>query len=101
MSSGRRVPVRAVGFVNGEQSVGIEIMHLGDSSTRYLMSRKISGVLETAALSCILLTEKDRCRDFTQVETGFPCSLASNCLEHLGSWSLRMAAPPGSCWFPF
>lgn len=94
MSSGSRVPVWAVGFVNGEQSVCIEIMHLGDSSTRYLMSRKISGVLETAALSCILLTEKDRCRDFTQMETGILCSLASNCLGRLGSWSPLTAAPP-------
>lgn len=57
----------AVGFVNVEQSVCGEVMHLGHSGTRYLMSKKTSGVFEVSALSCTLITEKYLRRKFTQI----------------------------------
>ena len=57
MSIGSQVPVLAVGFVNVEQSVCVEIMHLNDALTRNLMSKKTSCVFEMSALSCIPITE--------------------------------------------
>lgn len=97
--TGSQVPVRAVGFVNAEQSVRREIMHLSDSLTRNLMSKKTSGVFEMSALSCILITEKYLCRNFTQMQTRFLCTLASNSLVRVRPCLLLTVVPPRSCWF--
>lgn len=101
MSSGSWVPAWAVGFVNVQQSVCIEIMHLGDSGTRYLMSKKTSGVFEMSALSRVLIAEKCLDRKFTQIETGFLRSRASNGLLRFGSRFLLTAVPRRRCRFPF
>ena len=57
MSTGSQVPVWAVGFVNVDQSVCVENMHLNDSLTRNIMSKKTSCVFEMSAFSCVPITK--------------------------------------------
>lgn len=67
VSTGSQGPVWAAGFVNVEQSVRTEIMHLSDSLIRNLTSKKTSGMFDISALSCILIAENYLCGNRTQM----------------------------------